>query len=1100
MKIAIFAAAGLMVAHSLWGQSDTAVLFGVVKDPTGLAVLGAKVRVEKLGTNQAREAQTDDKGLFYMTLLPPGGYEVRVTAEGFKAFRDRSVRLQVAQVSRLDVELAIGSVAETVTVTGTASVLNTERVSHGTVITEEKLPALPLNGRQFLQLVLLVPGANPGGRTVQQNTLRQGQIGGLSIAGGRTNNTSFTLDGAINLDADYNSLNYSPSIDSIAEFQVQTAMVPAEYGRAAVNVATRSGSNQFHGGVWEFFRNRVFDARPFNLNSSLPQYQRNQFGGNLGGPLIRDRLFFFGAYEGLRVRQAAGGLTIVAVPSPLQRNGDFHTTRGGIYDPDTLGNGVRQPFPDFRIPASRVHPWSKAGLDALPLPSDPGTNTFVNAAGLMRQNNDNYSWRADFNATARWTMFGRYSASPENAVLPQTIPNRDSLNQGLSQNAALGSTYVVRSNLLNETRVGFSRLRLLTGVPEPLFQVNGTIQVLPQFNVVGYPLFGGAGGFNTTNAGGGVSLARNNNYQIYDNVSWSRGRHSVKFGGELLRIQYNRFEAPARLGNFQFTSGFTTRTARNDGTGDALASFLLALPAIANRALGPSRIDGRQWAANFYVMDDIKLRRNVTLNLGLRYELAPPLWDAHRQMSSIDYSKTPAPAEIFASGRTGSYKPTLFVCGHSGTPRGCARTDYNNLAPRLGIVIEPLSKTVIRAGAGVFYAGTDANPLFRLAAGLPANIAQTLNSDNFIPRFRGYDIFGPAVVGPVAIQAAGLDMAQRTSYTLQWNLAIQRELLRGTVIEAGYLATAGLKLEQNVQPNNALPGTGNVDPRRPYAGLEFAPGTVFPPYIRATGNSVPVGFINYLPHSAQSNYHSSYLRLERRFRAGFSLLSSYTWSKAITNAPQFRNAGGATGAENSPPQDSFNLRADRGLASFHVAHRWVSTWLYDLPLGPGARYLNSGTAGRILGGLQLSGIYTMQSGFPFTLNLRGDTAGVGAGTGGIFVRPNLVPGASPVLPSGSRTTARWFNTSAFVAPPAAQFGNAGKNTMIGPSMGNLDFVLVKNLVLTERIHLQIRSEVFNALNHPNFNFVGRILNDPTFGRVLNQLDPRQLQFGVKAIF
>jgi hypothetical protein len=400
----------------------------------------------------------------------------------------------------------------------------------------------------------------------------------------------------------------------------------------------------------------------------------------------------------------------------------------------------------------------------------------------------------------------------------------------------------------------------------------------------------------------------------------------------------------------------------------------------------------------------------------------------------------------------------------------------------------------------MFYAANDLNPLFRLAAGLPGNIAQTLNSDNFVPRFQNFDVFGPAEVGPVQIQAAGIDLFQRTSYAMQWNFGVQREVGKGFVVEAGYLANAGLKLEQNVQPNNAQPGTGAVDPRRPYWGLEFAPGTVFPSYIRVTGNSVPAGFLNYLPHSAQSNYHAGLLRIERPFDGSSAFLSSYTFSKAITNAPQFRNAGGADGSENSPAQDSFNLAADRGLASFHVQHRWVNSFVYSLPFGLEKALFTEGLTSKILGGWQMAGIYTMQSGFPFTVNLQGDTAGVGAGTGGIFIRPNAVPGQNWQLSGNERTTARYFNTSAFAAPPAASFGNVGKNTVIGPGMVNLDFVLSREILLGETRKLQFRAEAFNILNHSNYTIVGRLLNTATFGRVQGQLDPRQIQFGAKFLF
>ena len=318
------------------------------------------------------------------------------------------------------------------------------------------------------------------------------------------------------------------------------------------------------------------------------------------------------------------------------------------------------------------------------------------------------------------------------------------------------------------------------------------------------------------------------------------GRHSFKFGGEIFHMQYNRFESPSTLGDFQFTSGFTTRTARNDGTGDPLASFMLGLPAIASRAVGPSRIDGRQWSYSLLCAGRLQPDTpKLTLNLGLRYELAPPMYDKHQQMSSIDYRNVPTPGAVFAEGKTGFYKPMMFICGQSGTPSGCAYTDRNNFAPRVGIVWSMNDKTVVRSGFGMFYAANDLNPLFRLAAGLPGNIAQTLNSDNFIPRFRDFDVFGPAVVGPVQIQAAGIDMFQRTSYSMQWNLSVQRQVAKDMVVEAGYLANVGLKLEQNVQPNNALPGTGAVDPRRPYVGSRVRSGYRVPELSDRAGEQRP---------------------------------------------------------------------------------------------------------------------------------------------------------------------------------------------------------------------------------------------------------------------
>jgi len=1106
----------LLLSSFLFGQSDTTSLTGTITDPSGASVASAKVSLRNLSTGSRRLTVSDVQGAYHFSLLVPGPYEITVDSSGFTQHKDDQIALQVAQSGHLDIQLQIGSSAEAIEVKTTISPLNADTVAQGTVISQEKIVSLPLNGRQFLQLALLVPGANPGGRAVQQNQFRQGMMAGLSVSGGRTNNTNFLLDGATNIDPDYSTLNYEPSIDTIQEFQVQTAMFGAEYGRAGgqVNVATKSGSNDLHGSAWEFIRNNDLDARPFNLPSpNTAKFQRNQFGATVGGPIVHNKLFVFLSYERLDVRQAAAGLTTTAVPTALQRQGNFAATKGGIFDPATTTNGVRLQFPGNIIPANRINPLTQAAMNALPLANVPGSSSlYVNSSESLQQNNDNYSGRIDYIATRTVSLFGRYSLANERAVIPAVVVGRDVINNVRPQNAVLGVTKLIRGDLVNDTRLAFSRYRQLNGLPEINFDINGQNTHLPQFIVSGYPVMGGAGQYSTTGLGGIVQV-RDNNFQISDNLFWQHGRHSIKVGAEVMSIQYNRWEIPSNLGIFTFSSGgITSRTASNDGTGDILATTLLALPQSASRTLGPDRIFGRQQMYAGYVQDNFRLAPTVTLNLGIRYELAPPMYDAHNQMASIDYSKVPAPGDIFAAHKTGFYTPTLFVCGQSGYPKGCSVTDYNNLAPRLGISWAVNPKTIVRAGAGIYYANSDLNPLFRLAAGLPNNLSQTFTGNAFnpqIPGVNGDQVFGLGVVTPTlppgtaaSVQAAGIDMNQRTSYSGQWTMTVQRELMKDVAFEIGYMANVGLKLEQNVQPNNAQPSTNTqIDPRRPFYGLTYANGMQFPYYLQVTGNVVPVGFINYLPHSAQSNYESLFVRLEKRFTGGLSWLSSYTFSKAITNAPQFRNAGGATGSENSPAQDSFNLAAERGLAYYDVRHRFVNTYVYDLPFGAGRRWLRGGPASWILGGWESSGIFTLQSGFPFTINLTGDTANVGAGTGGIFVRPNAVPGVSWQEPSGQSTAAHYFNTAAFSLPAVGTFGNVGRNTVIGPGLINLDLTMVKLVKINERLSLQLRGEVFDAPNHPNWVQVGRIINTPaTYGQVLSQLDPRELQFGAKLLF
>jgi hypothetical protein len=408
---------------------------------------------------------------------------------------------------------------------------------------------------------------------------------------------------------------------------------------------------------------------------------------------------------------------------------------------------------------------------------------------------------------------------------------------------------------------------------------------------------------------------------------------------------------------------------------------------------------------------------------------------------------------------------------------------------------------VIRAGGGIYYATQDANTLLKVAQSLPTTYNQTLTFNANVPQNPNLNVFAPAVVGAQAIQAAALDPRQGTPYSPQWSFNVQRALSTNTVLEVGYLGTAGIHLEQNVQVNNSLPGT---TVKRPYFGLTLSPAEQAQVTFPISNSVVPVTTINYFPHAAQSNYHALTARLERRFQAGFSLLNSFTWSKAISNAPQYRNAGGITGSENSPPQNSFDLASERSLAYFNTKFRSVTTVVYDLPFGKGHRIFATGPGGKILGGWQLAGILQLQSGFPFTVDYKGDPINIGGGSGGILVRPNYVLNAngspvSPNLASSARSTAAWFNTGAFVQP-VGQFGTVGRNTLLGAGLTNIDATVARAFRIAEKVKLQFRAEVFNMANHSNYSLIGRVVNDPTFGLVQNQLPPRQIQLGLKVEF
>jgi len=1106
MKILVctFVLTGILCA-----QNETAVLIGRITDPAGLGVTGAHVRLTENSTGAARATDSVAGGLYRFDLLPPGDYSITVTMQGFKTFDDSNFHLEVARSSTLDIALTLGAVADSVEVTSEVSPLVTGSAAQGTVISSAEVKALPLNGRQFLQLALLSPGTNEGGIAVQQDSLRQGEVGGLSVAGQRTNDSAYLLDGVMNTDPDYNALTYVPIVDAISEFQVQVAQYGAEYGHASggqINVLTLSGAKQWHGSAWDFLRNNVFDARPFNLTtqSSVPEFRRNQFGGTVGGPLYRSKLFGFFAYEGLRNRQAGANLTTVAVPDALERSGNFteDLPKTVIYEPSTpVVSGMRTPFPGNIIPTGSINPEVSAAMNALPLPNVPG-NLYINSTEVLVQNFDNVNARVDFALTDSLRMFGRYSGATEDASNPATVSGRAALDNAIPRNAAYGFSQIISHNKINDIRLGFSRLNFLYGLPELQFSVNGQETELPNL-LIGQLNFGGAGPYNATGPGG-VARARNNVYQLWDIFAWQLGKQALKFGGEFDAFQYVRYEDADALGSLTFTNGYTDATGAapkaGDNSGDAVATALLGLPESAVRTLGPNRMDGRQKNYAMFVQDDYRVTPTLTINLGLRYEVSPPLYDIHHEMSSIDFSTAPTPAQIFAGNEQGVYSPLLYVCGEAGYPQGCAYTNWKNFSPRVGLAWALDSKTVVRVGGGFYYGTQDDNTLLKLAQTLPSTYSQTLTYNAYVPTVTIANVFSAAIVGSASVTAAALDPHQGTPYSPQWSMNIQRSLTRNLVIEVGYLGTAGVHLEQNVQVNNGLPGTAV---KRPYYGLVLAPQVVSALNFPYTATTVPVTTINYFPHSAHSNYNALLTRVERKFSAGVSLLSSFTWSNAMTDAPQYRNAGGITGNENSPPQDSFDLSADRSLSYYNTKLRWVTSSLYQLPFGKGKTMLSEGVPAAIFGGWNLSGMLQLQTGFPYTINYKGDPENIGGGSGGILIRPNYVvsngQNVNPNLPADQRSTSEYFDTAAFVQP-VYSFGDVGKNSMIGANLINLDATLARNFHIGEKHNLQARAEFFNVANHPNYNLIGRIVNDPTFGIVQNQLPPRQIQFALKYSF
>ncbi len=763
-----------VLSSPLGAQTETSALEGRVTDAQGGAVAGAQIRLTNRSTGAGRRVETGANGAYIFTLIPPGRYDIEAIAQGFKTFHDAGFQVDVAAPARLDIQLEVGAVSESVEVTGVVSLLNTESAAQGTIVGEEKIQSLPLNGRQFIDLALLSPNVTIGGASVQQNKVRLNQDGGFSASGNRTNNNGFMLDGISNLDPDYMSLSLTPILDTLAEFQVQTGQQNAEYGHAAgaqVNVVTKSGGNEWHGDAWEFVRNRVFDSRPFNLATpDLPKFQRNQFGGTIGGPIRRNKIFVFGGYERLALRQAAAGLTTVTVPAALERQGNFTASNTVIYDALT---SPRAPFNGNIIPQSRLNPLAVVAINAVPAANVPTTtNEYINTDEVLTQDSHNYSLRGDYVVTPAITMFGRYSGTHENDSNPGTVPGRATIGTALPQNGAYGMTWVLGPHAVNEFRAGFNRMNYSSGLEQPLFSVNGVESPLPYYLLKIYADMGGSGG--------GANITRNNTFQVYDNWSFQRGRHLIKAGAEWMYLQYVTVTQPNTYGTYQFSSGQTAKSSATDGTGSVLASFLLGYSSTAARTLGAQRMDGRQPIGSFYVQDQIRATTRLTVDLGLRYEIAPPLYDTRGQTMGLDFSKVPSAQAIFASGQTGIYEPVFFICGQAGYPKSCAYTDKNNFAPRFGLAWQAAPKTVFRMGAGIYYSLTDFSSISRLTNSLPATIAQTLSTTNFAPTYQGYGtvIFPPSViVGPSSsINLYSLDLNQRTSYAIQMSASLQRQI------------------------------------------------------------------------------------------------------------------------------------------------------------------------------------------------------------------------------------------------------------------------------------------------------------------------------------
>jgi hypothetical protein len=1108
------------------GQSNYASLSGTVFDPQQQAIPGASVDLTSLGTQATRRVSSNDQGLFQITGLLPGDYKLVVESAGF-AVLNQSLRLEVGQQMTLDLSLKLSSLTTSVDVeTQTINPLRTTDASVGEVVEPTSIRNLPLNGRMLIDLVLTVPGAHEahGAQAGDMSPLywRPGQRSAVSIGGNRPNANYFLLDGATNTDPTFNTLNLSPSPDSVQEFKVQTGSYTAEMGGAGggqINIVTRTGTNEFHGTGYEFLRNDVLDARTFNEMNSSNHLIRNNFGGSFSGPIAHNKSFFFVNYEGLRHTKSQ--TMLATVPTEDEINGNFRLSGATIYNPFSSRPNpafdparpvspnnpqvIRDPFPGNVIPQQLIDPKAAlflrkyvprpnldmgmmgCGMTMMGAPTVVGSGADCNNYLDVRNAHhvtDQATIRFDHTLKGGDSMFARYSFSSEKGFMPQNLPGFGALHDNFSQNGTIGWTRIISPNLVNIATITASRLSM-----HRTSQNSFTNDIVSELGITGVG-FGGEGAFGAPwfnvqgFSGMGDSFiatpmhAWDTILEARDSLSWQVGRHSLKFGASYRHFIWPMWGFFQNRGYYQFTNGFTTQTATNDGTGSALASFLLGLPAVKQRQAGIPQMQLRQWYADAFVQDSFQLTRNTTIQIGLRYEYMSPLVD-------IRYANTNL---VFKEG-----VPFVFIGGQQDFPKGLTYSNKLRFAPRAGISHNLHSLGIVLHGAfGIFFTPVDMNTWCNQRHNVPYVFPETQQSDNFTPAagiVASHFNFGPAVLGTTTVSFAAFEARAPAQYIEQWSGSIEKSLGAETTLELGYLGSHGVHLQRSHLINNAPPGPGAIGPRRPFRTLSFLPGMVLPDNIAITNTTFPVSGINLLENSAQSWYHAGYVNVRRRFTRGWTFLANYTFAKNLSDAPDFRSPM----FESAAPQNNSNLRLEKGLAC-DVRHRFSLSAVYDVP-GWG----RSGFTSAVTKNWRLSVIYQAQSGFPFTISVFGDTANAGTLLGENPIRANYT--GQPVFGSGTHTSDAWFNTAAFATPAAFAFGDVGRNTIYGPGRQTLDLALQREFTLTEKVKVQIRAEAFNALNHTNLGTPNRFVNTPQFGTITEAATPgREIQLGLRVSF
>jgi hypothetical protein len=1106
---------------------------GVITDSSDSILVGASITLVNPSTNFTRAATSNESGNYNFLNVPPGAYTIRAEKQGFQSELRSGVDLQVQQTARIDFRLNVGQVTETVEVVGGAPLLNTENATIGTVIENKRIEDLPINGRSFVSLISLSPNVTTGQTSTGgiASARSGGERGGvsLSIAGLRRVYTYFSLDGVSNTDIDWNTYAFLPSIDALQEFKVQTGVYSAEFGRQAaqVNISTKSGTNEYHGTVFEFLRNNTLDARPFGFTTgkvptSAP-FKWNQYGFTLGGPVQipkvfngRNRLFFMSNYEGFKLRAEAQ--QTFSLPSAAMHAGNFSEILPGTAIKDPANND--QPFAGNIIPNSRLDPISLGMLEFLPSPNNSSGSLVNNHLALLNNstNKTQFSQRIDFVESPKSSWFGRYSWQDDSTFTAGLRQNGRTVTDQVYQ-VVISNTRIFTPTLVNEFRAGYlgfhnSNLSQLAFKRDIVGELKIPLYLDPPPIAWGIPnvTIQGFTGGGTSGGTFGDSIqapwvANDHTFQWTDGLSWTHGAHTMKFGAEVRRDRYNENGNQNPRGSFTFQS-----QATGYGMGDFMLGYIQADSAIG--ALAAAQL--RATSQSYYITDNWKIRPNITIEAGLRYEYTPPWASRGDNLANVIIPQlliAPGPGaqpfmarDCAAYGQSDFYYPESPVirldqallpqCSSAYGGTALVRKDLNDFAPRLGIAWSPSSKWTVRAGAGVFYVQDETNTYFDMARnpiGRTNDVTDvTTHNLTWAHPFNtstGSNKCGVPVPPFICITSPlgfSNETDRRTPYIYQYELNFQRQLSTSTVLEFGYLGSQGHKLQGAMLFGGAVPGTTTILSRNPYPAFSTIQQT--------TGN-------------VHSNYESASLKLTRRLANGLSFLAGYTLSKSLDSQSAI---GSENGVAPRQPQNGWCRRCEYALSDFDTRHRFVASALYELPIGKGKPILNHGIASVLLGGWQLNSIVTRSSGFPVTI-----MDGVNQANSNTNIdRPDAVYGVPGKL--DNPTTGQWFNIASVKLQPFGSYGNVSRNSVLGPGIFSWDFSTLKNFNFSEKSYLQFRFECFNCANHPNFADPGERLaynrldangfaipGTGTFGAITatrTGIDMRQLQFSLKLIF